>query len=31
MEIKYVKRSKNSFDGFSAKQTPCATLIKPKG
>ena len=26
METKYVKRSKNSFDGFSAKQTPRATL-----
>ena len=27
-EIKYVKRSRSSFDDFSAKHTPCATLNK---
>ena len=26
-EIKYVKRIKSSFDDFSAKQTPSATLM----
>ena len=27
-EFKYVKRSKSSFDDFSAKHTPSATLSK---
>ena len=29
-EIKYVKRSESSFDDFSAKHTPCATLKKER-